>query len=254
MNTVRLPIVETKDLTKIYNGQVAVDHVTFSVLNGEIFGLLGPNGAGKTTILLMLLGLTEPTSGEVRVLGIDPIRDSIKVKGMIGYMPENMGFYSDLTAIQTLRFVSELNNIPREIAEERIAAALKTVGLEGEEKKKIGAYSRGMRQRLGLAELLVKKPKLAILDEPTLGLDPDATNKIIELIETLTKQEGMTVILSSHYLEMIQKLCSRIGMMLKGKMVAVGSIEELATEKFGVGDEEYSLEDIYMKFFREAEV
>lgn len=139
MNTVRLPIVETKDLTKIYNGQVAVDHVTFSVLNGEIFGLLGPNGAGKTTILLMLLGLTEPTSGEVRVLGIDPIRDSIKVKGMIGYMPENMGFYSDLTAIQTLRFVSELNNIPREIAEERIAAALKTVGLEGEEKKKIGA-------------------------------------------------------------------------------------------------------------------
>ncbi|MCX7982439.1 MAG: ABC transporter ATP-binding protein [Syntrophales bacterium] len=245
-------VVETKELTKIYHGQVAVDKVSFTVTEGEIFGLLGPNGAGKTTIILMLLGLTEPSGGEARVFGIDPTRDSIKVKGLIGYMPENMGFYNDLNAIQTLRFVADLNNIPPKEAEQRIENALRTVGLEGEEKKKVGAYSRGMRQRLGLAELLVKKPKLAFLDEPTLGLDPDATNNMIELIETLAKQEGMTVILSSHYLEMVQKLCHRVGIMIKGKMVALGTLEELATEKFGMGDEEYTLEDIYMKYFREA--
>lgn len=245
-------VVETKELTKRYNGQVAVDRVTFTVEEGEIFGLLGPNGAGKTTIILMLLGLTEPTGGEARVLGIDPTRDSIKVKGLIGYMPENMGFYNDLNAIQTLKFVADLNNIPPKEAEERIAHAIRTVGLAGEEKKKVGAYSRGMRQRLGLAELLVKKPKIAFLDEPTLGLDPDATNNMIELIETLTKQEGMTVILSSHYLEMVQKLSHRVGIMIKGRMVAQGTMEQLTTEKFGVGEEEYSLEDIYMKYFREA--
>ncbi|HOJ51885.1 MAG TPA: ABC transporter ATP-binding protein [Syntrophales bacterium] len=245
-------VVETRELTKVYNGQVAVDHVSFTVTEGEIFGLLGPNGAGKTTIILMLLGLTEPTSGEAKVLGIDPTRDSIKVKGIIGYMPENMGFYSDLNAVQTLRFVADLNNIPPKEAEERIAHALKTVGLSGEERKKVGAYSRGMRQRLGLAELLVKRPKLAFLDEPTLGLDPDATSSMIDLIEHLTRKEGMTVILCSHYLEMVQRLCSRVGIMIKGKMVAVGSMDELATEKFGVGDEEYSLEDIYMKYFRET--
>jgi len=247
-----IPIVETDGLTKVYQGQVAVDHVTFSVCEREIFGLLGPNGAGKTTILLMLLGLTEPTSGYVRVLGHDPTRDAIKVKRLTGYMPENMGFYSDLNALQTLRFIAQLNDIPRKVAEERIQLALATVGLEGEAEKKVGAYSRGMRQRLGLAEILVKQPQLAILDEPTVGLDPEATSKIIDLIATLSRQEGMTVILSSHYLEMIQRLCTRIGMMIKGRMVAVGTIEALATEKFGVGDEEYSLEDLYMKFFRES--
>jgi len=245
-------IVETQELTKVYESQTAVDHVSFQVTEGEIFGLLGPNGAGKTTILLMLLGLTEPTSGQAKVLGIDPTRDSIKVKRYIGYMPENMGFYNDLNAIQTLKFVAELNGIPREEASWRITNALTVVGLEGEEKKRVGAYSRGMRQRLGLAELLVKKPKLAFLDEPTLGLDPEATINMIELIEKLTRQEGMTVILSSHYLEMVQKLCNRIGIMIKGKMVAIGSMDELATEKFGVGDEEYTLEDIYMRYFREA--
>jgi len=163
-----IPIVETDGLTKVYQGQVAVDHVTFSVCEREIFGLLGPNGAGKTTILLMLLGLTEPTSGYVRVLGHDPTRDAIKVKRLTGYMPENMGFYSDLNALQTLRFIAQLNDIPRKVAEERIQLALATVGLEGEAEKKVGAYSRGMRQRLGLAEILVKQPQLAILDEPTL--------------------------------------------------------------------------------------
>ncbi|MCX7965637.1 MAG: ATP-binding cassette domain-containing protein, partial [Syntrophorhabdaceae bacterium] len=137
-------------------------------------------------------------------------------------------------------------------AKERIDKALNIVGLENEAKKKIGAYSRGMKQRLGLAELIVKEPKVAFLDEPTLGLDPDATNKMIELIENLSKEQKMTIILCSHFLEMVQKLCNRMGIIIKGKMVAQGTIETLAKEKFGVDSEEYTLEEIYMKYFQEA--
>jgi ABC-2 type transport system ATP-binding protein len=245
-------IVETEELTKIYNVQVAVDHLSFSVVEGEIFGFLGPNGAGKTTTLLMLLGLTEPTSGRARVLGIDPTRDPIKVKGLIGYLPENTGFYNDLDARQTLRFVADLNDLPRNVADERVENALKTVGLENETEKKVGVYSRGMRQRLGIAELLIKEPKVAFLDEPTLGLDPDATNRMIELIATLSKKKKMTVLLSSHLLHLVQRICHRVGIMIKGKMVAHGPMDQLAKEKLGVGKEKYTLEEIYMKYFQEA--
>jgi ABC-2 type transport system ATP-binding protein len=246
-------IIETEDLTKVYDkAQVAVDHVSFSVMEGEVFGFLGPNGAGKTTTILMLLGLTEPTSGRVRVLGIDPSRDSIKVKGVIGYMPENMGFYGDMDAVQTLRFMAELNNLPRDVADARIEGALKTVGLADEAKKKLSAYSRGMRQRLGIAELLVKEPRVAFLDEPTLGLDPDATNRMVELIESLAHEKNMTIVLCSHFLNMVQKLCKRVGIMIKGKMVAQGPMDWLAQEKLGLGSEEYTLEEIYMKYFQEA--
>jgi ABC-2 type transport system ATP-binding protein len=246
-------IIETEDLTKVYDKtQVAVDHVSFSVMEGEVFGFLGPNGAGKTTTILMLLGLTEPTSGRLRVMGVDPTREAIKVKGMIGYMPENMGFYGDLDAVQSLRFVAELNNLPKQVADERIEAALKTVGLDEETKKKVGAYSRGMRQRLGIAELLVKEPKVAFLDEPTLGLDPDATNRMIELIESLSREKGMTIVLCSHLLHMVQRLCRRVGIMIKGKMVAQGPMDRLAQEKLGLGTEEYTLEELYMKYFQET--
>jgi ABC-2 type transport system ATP-binding protein len=245
-------IIETQDLTKIYGRQTAVDKLTFSIEEGEIFGFLGPNGAGKTTTLLMLLGLTEPTAGSARVLGVDPTREPIKVKTKIGYLQENMGFYTDLNAIQMLQFVGELNGVTGELAEARIDGALQAVGLFDEAQKKIGAYSRGMRQRLGIAELLIKDSRVAFLDEPTLGLDPDATNRMIELIQSLSRDKQMTILLSSHMLHQVQKICHRIGIMIRGRMVAQGPIETLAEEKFGVGSEEYSLEEIYMKYFQEA--
>ena len=245
-------VIETEGLTKVYNGQVAVDQLSFTLAEGEVFGFLGPNGAGKTTTLLMLLGLTEPTSGKAEVLGIDPTRQPIKVKGMIGYLPENTGFYGDLDARQTLRFVAELNGISRSVAEERIESALRTVGLSDETEKKVGVYSRGMRQRLGIAELLIKEPKVAFLDEPTLGLDPDATNRMMELIEQLCRDKKMTVLLCSHMLHLVQRICHRVGIMIKGKMVAEGSMDRLAKEKLGVGTERYTLEEIYMKYFQEA--
>ena len=245
-------IIEAEDLTKTYNGKAAVDQLSFQLREGEVFGFLGPNGAGKTTTLLMLLGLTEPTSGRARVLGVNPARDPIKVKSQIGHLQENMGFYNDLNAWQTLQFVADLNRIPKNTAAERMEAALKTVGLYEEAGKKTSAYSRGMRQRLGIAELLVKEPKIAFLDEPTLGLDPDATNRMMELIERLCQEKKMTVLLSSHMLHQVQRICHRVGIMIKGRLVACGPLDRLAKEKLGVGTEEYTLEEIYMKYFREA--
>ncbi len=245
-------IIETQELTKIYDGKPAVDHLSLTVTEGEIFGFLGPNGAGKTTTLLMLLGLTEPTSGTAKVLGLDPTRYPIKVKSKIGYLQENMGFYADLNAIQMLRFVAELNGLIGGEVGRRIDDALETVGLADESKKRIRAYSRGMRQRLGIAELLIKDSKVAFLDEPTLGLDPDATNRIMELIEGLCRNKKMTILLSSHLLHQVQKICHRVGIMIKGRMVAQGPMDRLAKEKLGIGRERYTLEEIYMKYFQEA--
>ena len=246
------PVIETENLTKVYGRQTAVDRLSLRVGAGEIFGFLGPNGAGKTTTLLMLLGLTQPTGGRVRVLGFDPARDPIQIKSRVGYLQENMGFYADLDARQMLRFVAELNGIIGAPAEARIAAALEAVGLAEEHGKKIAAFSRGMRQRLGIAELLIKDAKVAFMDEPTLGLDPDATIRIMEMITDLCRDRGMTIVLSSHQLNQVQKICHRVGIMIKGRMVAQGPMEQLARDKFGVGPEEYTLEEIYMKYFMET--
>ncbi len=245
-------VIEARDLTKNYNGHPAVDHLSFSIREGEIFGFLGPNGAGKTTTLLMMLGLTEPSGGTVRVLGMDPAREPIRVKREIGYLQENMGFYRDLTGRQSLQFIADLNGITGEEAERRIAEALEEVGLTAEAEKKVGAYSRGMRQRLGFAEILVKAPKIAFLDEPTLGLDPEATGRMMDLIRDLCTRRNMTVMLSSHLLHQAQRICHRLGIMIHGRMVAEGTMEKLAAEKLGVGQEQYSLEEIYMKYFKES--
>ncbi len=245
-------VIEARDLTKNYNGRPAVDHLTFSIREGEIFGFLGPNGAGKTTTLLMMLGLTEPSGGTVRVLGMDPAREPIRVKREIGYLQENMGFYRDLTGRQSLQFIADLNGITGSRAERRIEEALEEVGLTAEAEKKVGAYSRGMRQRLGFAEILVKAPKIAFLDEPTLGLDPEATGRMMDLIRDLCTRRNMTVMLSSHLLHQAQRICHRLGIMIHGRMVAEGTMEKLAAEKLGVGQEQYSLEEIYMKYFKES--
>jgi ABC-2 type transport system ATP-binding protein len=184
-------------------------------------------------------------------VGVNPVRDPITVKRKIGYLQENMGFYRDLDAWQTLRYIAELNGLPADVADERIERALNTVGLQGEARKKVQAYSRGMRQRLGLAEILVKEPNVAFLDEPTLGLDPDATNRMLELIQRLCDEQHMTVLLSSHLLYQVQRICHRVGIMFNGRMTAQGTMDQLAEEKFGVGKEEYSLEELYMKYFQD---
>jgi len=245
-------IIETEGLTKKYGLQIAVNNLTLQIQEGEVFGFLGPNGAGKTTTLLMFLGLTEPTSGKVRVFGFDPTRDPLRVKEKVGYLPENVGFYDDMDARQNLCYVARLNRIRDTVSFKRIDELLKLVGLVEEAGKKVGTYSKGMRQRLGIAEVLVKEPKIVFLDEPTIGLDPDGTNRMLDLIRALSREKNITVFLSSHLLEQVQKICDRVGIMIKGSLVAVGPIEELARKKLGVEKEHYTLEEIYMKYFKEA--
>ncbi len=245
-------IIETRGLSKKYGHQIAVEQLTFQVEEGEIFGFLGPNGAGKTTTLLMLLGLSQPNEGSVKVCGLDPVRKARDVKRLVGYLPENVGFYGELNALQSLEYVASLNGMDRVTAQERIREALELVELSSDPQKRVAAYSRGMSQRLGIAEVLIKDPKVLFLDEPTLGLDPDGAFRLIELIQSLNRDRKITVLLSSHNLYQVQKICHRVGIMIKGKMVAEGSIEALAREKFGVGDEKYTLEEVYMKYFQEV--
>jgi ABC-2 type transport system ATP-binding protein len=235
-------IIEAEGLTKKYGHQIAVNDLNLKIREGEVFGFLGPNGAGKTTTILMFLGLTEPTSGKVRVIGFDPTRDPFHVKEKVGYLPENVGFYDDMDARQNLQYVARLNRIPDKISSARIDESLKVVGI----------YSKGMRQRLGIAEVLIKEPKLIFLDEPTIGLDPDGTNRMLDLINSLSREKNITIFLSSHLLDQVQRICDRVGIMIKGDLVAMGSIEELAKKKLGVDKEHYTLEEIYMKYFKEA--
>jgi ABC-2 type transport system ATP-binding protein len=223
-------VIQTKNLTKRYGEVTAVDSLDLSIRRGEVFGLLGPNGAGKTTTILMLLGLTEPTAGTARVDGVVPTRDPLLVKSRVGYLPDEVGFYEDMTARQNLRYTAELNRLPRAAGDERIDALLSEVGLGGDADRKVGGYSRGMRQRLGLADALVKDPSILILDEPTVNIDPEGVREMLLLVERLRSDQGVTILLSSHLLHQVEQVCDRIGVFVSGKLVASGTIDELAGE------------------------
>jgi ABC-2 type transport system ATP-binding protein len=227
-------VIEAKDLTKSYGKAVAVDHVSFSVGRGEIFGLLGPNGAGKTTTVLMMLGLTDITSGEVSVLGFDPAREPLSVKRRVGYLPDAVGFYDNLTAGDNLRYTARLIGFRLAEREKRIADALKRVELSEFADKHVATFSRGMRQRLGLAEILMKGAQIAILDEPTTGLDPHATAELLGIIRGF-KAEGVSVLLSSHLLERVQSVCDRVALFSNGKIALMGTIPELGRQILGGG-------------------
>ena len=227
-------IVETKDLTKSYDGTTVVDHLNLRIPEKEIFGLLGPNGAGKTTTILMLLGLTEPVSGSARVCGFNPTREPLKVKRLVGYMPENIGFYENLTARENLDFIAQLNNISAAKAHSKISELLGVVGLGEVVEQQVGTFSRGMKQRLGIADALIKEPKVVFFDEPTAGLDPEGINQILDLIASLP-QIGTTVVLCSHRLYEVQRVCHSVAILSKGKMVVEGSLDELGREAFAGG-------------------
>jgi ABC-2 type transport system ATP-binding protein len=226
--------VEARDLTKRYGASTAVDGVSFTVSRGEIFGLLGPNGAGKTTTILMLLGLTEITEGSARVLDHDPVREPLAVKRRVGYMPDSVGFYDYLSARDNLRYTARLNGLGEVERETRIDAALRRVDLEAVADRPVEIYSRGMRQRLALAEILMKEAALAILDEPTSGLDPQATLELLEIIRGL-KRDGVSVLLSSHLLDRVQSVCDRVALFQGGKIVLIGSVAELGRQVLGGG-------------------
>lgn len=220
-------VVETKNLTKRYREKLAVNALNLTIEEGEVFGFLGPNGAGKTTTILMLLGLTEPTSGQLSVCGFDPRSQSLEVKKRVGYLPESPGFYDDISARENLLYMARLNRIPEDEARRRTAEVLDQVGLPDDARRLVREFSRGMKQRLGIAEVLVKKPTAIILDEPTLGIDPDGAIRILELIRDLNRDHGLTVMLSSHHLQQVQEICSRVGIIVKGKLIVQGAMDAL---------------------------
>jgi ABC-2 type transport system ATP-binding protein len=228
-------VVETQDLTKKYGDVTAVNGLNLRINRGDIFGFLGPNGAGKTTTILMLLGLTEPTSGSVFVAGFNSTREPLKVKRVAGYVPDKVGFYDDMTAENNLFYTARLNGLSDEVIQERINDALGIVGLPKVLERKVGEFSLGMKQRLAIADILVKMPDIAIMDEPTSGIDPEGISHMLDLIARIAKEKNMTIIMSSHQLYQVQRICTRVGMLMNGQMVAEGPIEELGRTTFGEG-------------------
>ncbi|SES68982.1 ABC-2 type transport system ATP-binding protein [Oceanobacillus limi] len=227
-------IISLDKLTKIYDDQPAVDRLSLSINKGEVFGLLGPNGAGKSTTIFMLLGLIQPTSGNLQVCGIDSTTNPIDVKRRVGYLPDDLGFYQNMTGFENLLYTASLNAISRDEAKRRAKQLLEQVGLEDAMHKKTGKYSRGMKQRLGLADVLIKEPEIIILDEPTLGIDPKGVQELLKLIKQLNKEKDITVLLSSHHLHQVQQICDRVGIFVDGKLLAKGNVNELAQQLFGV--------------------
>ncbi len=227
-------VIAAQGLTKRYGKAVAVDGISFGIRKGEVFGLLGPNGAGKTTTILMMLGLTDISSGQVSVLGFNPERSPLEVKRRVGYLPDSVGFYDHLTAVENLAYTAKLMGLSLAERSLRIADALRRVRLTEVAHKRVATFSRGMRQRLGLAEIIVKRAEIAILDEPTSGLDPQATIEFLELIGEL-KRGGTTVLLSSHLLDQVQRVCDRVALFQAGRIVMMGTVAELAVKVLGAG-------------------
>ncbi len=227
-------VIEVSGLTKRYGGTAAVNNVSFNVAAGEIFGLLGPNGAGKTTTILMLLGLSDISGGRARVFGHDPMREPLAVKRLVGYLPDSVGFYDHLSAADNLHYTARLMGFGSDERHQRIAAALARVGLEKVANRRVGTFSRGMRQRLGLAEIVMKDARIAILDEPTNGLDPQASIELLALIRSL-KEQGVSILLSSHLLDRVQSVCDRIALFNVGEIALIGTVGELGRQVLGGG-------------------
>ncbi len=228
------PVIRTRRLTKKYGTLTAVDKLDLEVYPGEIFGLLGQNGAGKTTTILMLLGLSEPTSGEASVMGLDPAWEPREVKRRVGYLPDAVGFYGGLSGRENLRYTAQLNGLGRRETETAIDGVLVNVGLTDRANDPVETYSRGMRQRLGIADALVKSPDLLILDEPTTSIDPLGVVEILDLLRKLVDERGLAIMLSSHLLTQVQSVCDRIGIFASGRLVGQGTVAELAAQ-FGDG-------------------
>ena len=211
-------MIQTVGLTKRYGEKTAVNQLNLSIKKGEVFGLLGPNGAGKTTTTLMLLGLTEPTEGFATIAGRDCTRDPIGVKRLVGYLPDNVGFYGDMTGRENLYFTGRLNGLSEEVIRQRTEELLDRVGMTDAADRKTKTYSRGMKQRLGIADVLLKDPEVVIMDEPTLGIDPQGMRELLSLIRELSEKDGRTILLSSHQLYQVQQICDRVGIFVNGSL------------------------------------
>ncbi len=235
-------MIEAFDLTKQYGDYRAVDRLTLTAGPGELFGFLGPNGAGKSTAMKMMAGLLLPTSGGVRIAGYDIARDPLGAKARLGYMAEDATLYEKLTGREYLRFIGDLYRVPRRLREERIAQLLGWFDLTEKANDLVESYSRGMRQKIALAAVLVHDPDVLILDEPTSGLDPRSARTVKELLRDEVRR-GKTVLMSTHILEVAEHMVDRIGIINRGSLVAVGTLAELRAHARAT---DASLEELFL--------
>jgi ABC-2 type transport system ATP-binding protein len=248
-------VVETSKLTKMYGDFTAVDKLDLEVEKGDIFGFLGPNGAGKTTTVLMLMGLSVPTSGTAVVGGFDIVEQSREVRTVASILPEYSSLYGDLTAFENLDYIGQLNDIPKEERENRVLELLEIVSMSDWVDAKYESFSRGMKQRVGIASTMMKNPKIVFFDEPTLGLDPIGTLDIRKLILGLREDQGLTVVMTSHLLHEVQMTCDRIGILNRGKLVLKETMKNPNQTMTGGEDRrvDFRLTDVTPDLIRELE-
>jgi ABC-2 type transport system ATP-binding protein len=228
------PVIEVNHLHRNFGEQTAVNGMTFAVETGEVFGLLGPNGAGKTTTVRLLNGILPPSAGSARVFGMDPVSDGARIRQKTGVLTETPALYERLSARENLAFFATLQNLPQPDLDRRVDEMLTFFELASRANDKVETYSKGMKQRLALARALVHQPPLLFLDEPSSGLDPEAAQQVDDLIASLGRTDGQTVILATHNLLEAQRLCDRVAIINKGKILALGSLNELARKLWPV--------------------
>lgn len=236
-------LIKTRGLTKKYGSTLVVKGLDLEVQEGEIFGFLGPNGSGKTTTIKMLTGLLEPSSGKATICGYDIAKQATQAKALIAYVPDQPKLYNKLSAREFLLLIAALYRIPKDIAKERMGYLLDMFGLGGRADELLEGYSHGMRQKVIIASALIHQPKVIFLDEPTVGLDPASARLLKDILQELARQ-GAAVFVSTHILEIAERMCHRVGILQDGRLIAQGSPDELR-QKSGHGGE--SLEDIFLE-------
>ena len=227
-----MAIINVKNVTKRFNDKLVLDNISYEVNEGEIFGFIGPNGAGKSTLINIMTGLLVPDNGTIEICGFDILKDSIKAKECIGYVPQDLALMEDLTAYDNLEFFGALYGLKGKLLKERISEELKVTSLEDKRKEKVKKFSGGMKRRLNIAVAILHHPKVLILDEPTVGVDPQSRNHIFSFTKDICKEWGTTVIYTSHYMEEIEELCKRVFIMDLGKEIAYGEREDIKAAVF----------------------
>ena len=227
-------ILQARNLVKKYGANLAVDDVSFEILPGEVFGLLGPNGAGKSTAISMLTGLYPPTSGGATVAGFDVVKQAARVKQVIGVVPQDLALYPTLTARENLRFFGEMFGLGGKTLTQRVNEVLEYVAMTDRADDPVNTYSGGMKRRINLAVGLINRPQILFLDEPTVGVDPQSRNHIFESVERLNREQGMAILYTTHYMEEAERLCHRVGIIDRGKIIALDSPKNLI-ESLGGG-------------------
>lgn len=227
-----MSIIEVKNISKRFNDKLVLDNISYEVKEGEIFGFIGPNGAGKSTLINIMTSLLTPDNGTIEICGYDILKEPIKAKECMGYVPQELALMEELNAYDNLEFFGALYGLKGKLLKERIAEALKVTGLEETRKQKVKKFSGGMKRRLNIAVSILHHPKVLILDEPTVGVDPQSRNHIFSFIKNICKEWGTTVIYTSHYMEEIEELCKRVFIIDLGKEVSYGDREEIKASVF----------------------